>query len=117
MKYCKVCGHELSEDANFCPSCGYPAENSPYLSKAEQEYKDSKGLELAIKIFLVIGCVILGFSILGLLWGVPMTVYAFRQLKDHKHIGVAFKVCTLLFLSLVAGILLLFRNEKGRTMY
>ncbi|MCD8195271.1 MAG: zinc ribbon domain-containing protein [Coprobacillus sp.] len=124
MKYCRSCGTELNDEAKFCPNCGAPVSPDQYKAStgggwpnaSSTEHKRT-GLELAIEIFMVLGCVVVGFSILGLLWAVPMTVHVFRQIKDGKRIGVGFKVCALIFVSIVGGILLLCRKEKDRSMY
>lgn len=48
-----------------------------------------------------------------LLWTIPMTVHLKKKLKANQPIGIGFKVCTLLFVNLVSGILLLCRNEEN----
>ncbi|OUQ29954.1 hypothetical protein B5E79_05105 [Massilimicrobiota sp. An134] len=29
--YCHYCGKEVQEDMQYCPNCGYPLQNSPYV--------------------------------------------------------------------------------------
>lgn len=58
-------------------------------------------------VFAIISCVIMGFALFPLAWAVPMTVSMSRKLKNGQPISVGFKVCTLLFLNTVSGILLL----------
>jgi len=41
-----------------------------------------------------------------------MTVVYFRKVKNHEPIGTGFKVCSLLFVSLVGGILMLVDNDN-----
>ena len=60
-----------------------------------------------IKVFLILSCVGLGWAIIPLAWCIPMTVSIFRKLNSGEPIGTGLKVCTLLFVNLVAGILLL----------
>ena len=57
--------------------------------------------------FMVVGTVILGLAIIPLAWCLPMTIIARQKIKKGQELGVGFKVCTLLFVNLVAGILLL----------
>ena len=71
-------------------------------------------MKTAAKIFLIITCVVLGlsafasvFSLIPLLWAIPMTVHYF---KNDGDVGTGFKVCTLLFANLIAGILMLCDN-------
>ena len=46
-------------------------------------------------------------SLIPLAWQIPMTVHVFKARARGTAIGTAFKVCTLLFVSLISGILLL----------
>ena len=41
---------------------------------------------------------------------IPKTVLLFKNMREGRFGGIGFKVCTLLFMSFVAGILLLCRN-------
>ncbi len=102
MKYCTKCGAELHDEAVVCPKCGCPTADY----KARSAKRDE--MSLAIKIFMIIGCVVSGFGFLiPLAWTIPMTVTVSRRLENHEPIGLAFKICTVLFCSVVAGILLL----------
>lgn len=102
MKYCTKCGAELYDEAVVCPTCGCPTDGY----KARSTESDSKST--IIKIFMIIGCVFSGFGfLLPLAWTIPMTVTVCRRLDNHEPIGTGLKVCTLLFCSLIAGILLL----------
>ena len=40
-----------------------------------------------------------------------MFISFFRRVKDGRRVGIAFKICTLLFVSLIAGVLMLCRDE------
>ena len=51
------------------------------------------------------------FLLVPIIWCIPMTVILAKKLKNNKPIGVGFKVCTLIFVSLVSGIVLLCRKE------
>ena len=51
--------------------------------------------------------------LLPILWIVPMAVVLLVRSSKNKKIGVFFKICTLLFCSLPAGIILFFvKNEQ-----
>lgn len=88
-------------------------------------YKSS-GLKTAAKVFMIISCAICGVLFLAniylgivaalsclvpLCWQIPMTIVYFEKLKNGERIGTGFKVCSLLFVSLVAGILMLCDND------
>ena len=53
---------------------------------------------IMITIFLVLS--------LSLSWVIPMTVHYFKATKRNHSVGVAFKVCTTIFINFVIGILL-----------
>ena len=105
MKYCRKCGAQIEDNAAFCPNCGEPVEQQ----KASGQYDPT--LVVVIKVFMILCTIGLGFFIIPLAWCIPMTVTAFRKLDNNEPIGVGFKVCTLLFVGLIPGILLLVLPE------
>lgn len=107
MKYCSHCGAEINDDAVICPHCGCPTKEYN-----EEKVSQNDSLTTAIKVFLIIGCVLRGTFVISLAWCIPMTVYAFKKLDNHEPIGIGFKVCTLLFVDLIAGILLLCQDSE-----
>lgn len=64
-------------------------------------------LRLIAFIFCLISTVTAGWMLVPLAWMVPMTVITWGIYKGKKRNTVAFGVCTLIFVSLVGGILLL----------
>lgn len=65
-------------------------------------------LKTVAKAFLIVGCVASVFSFLiPLCWTIPMTVYYWRAVSERRRVGLGFKICTLLFVNTVAGILML----------
>ena len=116
MKYCTNCGSPLAESTKFCGNCGAPVEGRaeakatpvyerPYDDNAARRRDD--GLVTVAKVFLILGCIAVGWALIPLAWCIPMTVSLFRKLNSGEPIGIGLKVCTLLFVSRVAGILLL----------
>ena len=75
-----------------------------------EEKTGSSGLKTAAKVLLIIGTVIQGFYLVPLLWCLPMTISYFRKVKNNEEITSGFKVCVLLFVNAVAGILMLCDN-------
>lgn len=104
MKYCSRCGAQADDDVAFCASCGaaFPAPSKP---------KTRSALQTAAAVFMVIGCVTYGWSLLPLAWLIPMTVVYFRRTREGGNVGLGFKICTLLFVNLIAGILMLCDGE------
>lgn len=106
MKYCTKCGKELVDEAQFCPSCGTPTRVTSVQSGATNTRNES-GLELAIRILLIISCVLGAFAIIPLIWRIPMTMWYFDKKKNNESVSLTFKICSIFFLDLIAGILML----------
>ncbi len=107
MKYCTHCGASLADEAVICPHCGCATEKS--LNKASSD----SAFTLIAKIFMVIGCVVsASLFLIPLCWTIPMTVHYFKKVNNHEDVGVGFKVCSLLFVSLIAGIMMLCDSEN-----
>lgn len=112
MKYCSHCGTELSDDASFCSHCGVCVQNGNG-GVAWQRNESNNNLITCIKVFLIIACIVNALSSFGiaLAWCLPMTIQIFRRMREGIPVGLALKVCTLIFVSLVSGILLLCYND------
>ncbi len=106
MKYCTKCGNELVDEAVVCPKCGCAAE-----TKAIKKDEPST-LSTIAKIFMIISCVTVGWTLIPLAWCIPMTVSYCRKIKNKEPISVSFKVCTLIFVSTVSGILMLCDDDS-----
>ena len=101
-KVCLNCGTQVQEDnVQFCPSCGNQLGQKGYQS----------GLLTAAKVLMIISCVCIGWTIIPLAWLIPMTVKISKREKTSEKLSTGFKVCTLLFGSMLAGILLLCDSE------
>ena len=111
MKYCMKCGVELADDASFCSNCGSRVEGAaqPATTTTQPEKKKNSDLQMIAKIFMVIGAVsvTLGTCLIGAIWCIPMTMHYFKKTESGEPVSLAFKICTLLFVSQVAGILML----------
>ncbi len=82
-----------------------PYGQQPY---AQQPYvKQPSGLSTAAKILMIIGTVVMGIYIIPLAWCIPMTISYCNKLKYNQPISTGFKVCCLLFVSMIGGILML----------
>lgn len=68
-------------------------------------------LSLVNFILCVITCVGVGWTIVPLIWMIPMTVHSWGIYKGAKPNTTTFGVCTLLFVNLVGGILLLVADK------
>ena len=115
MKYCVKCGAEIQDDAQFCPKCGQKVGGevtTEVIAEPKKERKRDDSLMTVALVFCIISCVIAGWAIIPLCWMIPMTVSLNNKIKNKEPISVAFKVCTLLFLSFIAGIILLIGDDN-----
>ncbi len=110
MKYCTYCGAEMLDEAVLCVKCGRMVENIPntqqhYYSQPSQ----SMDLSTVIKILLIVGMVLMAISTFGiaLAWCIPMYTSYMRKIQNREPITTGFKVCILLFVSTMGGILML----------
>lgn len=89
------------------PYASAPDASTPYVPYTPAPDNTDNMLRLVAFIFAVLGTISVGWLIIPLAWMVPMTVHSWGIYKGTKKNTVAFGVCTLIFLNLVAGILLL----------
>ncbi|MDY5441189.1 MAG: zinc ribbon domain-containing protein [Candidatus Enteromonas sp.] len=135
MKFCPNCGHRLDGESRFCPNCGN--EIQPHLAaySANPEatpIAHNNGLVLAAKIFFLLAIAFQAVvfvdsffhtdsptyvveiisSALPFAWQIPMLVHYWKTVNKGEDVGTPFKVCTLIFASLVSGILMLVDKPK-----
>lgn len=87
-----------------------PVSSSQMVMAPGQIYpmtETDRTLRLIAFIWNVVCTVCSGFLILPLAWMIPMTVHSYGIYKGTKPNSTAFDVCTLIFVGLVSGILLL----------
>ncbi|MCR5514149.1 MAG: zinc ribbon domain-containing protein [Bacilli bacterium] len=123
--YCHHCGKEVENGNKFCPYCGALQDrySDDYrYEERKDEYEESKtssskvareaqtGLDLAVKIFMVLSTVAFGFALIPLIWMVPMTIHAFHKADNNEEYGIGFSICSLIFVDVVAGILMIIRD-------
>lgn len=110
MKFCTHCGAEIADEAVVCTACGCPAETA---AAVDVNVNVGNGtLKLIAKIFMLIGCIGTAFVLIPLCWTIPMTVHYWKAVENKTPVGIGFKVCTLIFVSLIAGVLMLCDNEE-----
>ena len=110
MKYCSKCGAEMMDEAVFCVKCGCAVENSVIFRPASRK----SGAVTAAKVFMIIGTVLMALCTycIALAWCLPLTIIYFNKIKRGEPISTGFKVCSLLFVSMIAGILMLCDNNN-----
>ncbi len=132
INQCPNCGIEVKLSSMFCPNCGAKINDNPTFNHSQNQgfglgdqycnngnnsinmtNSDSQEtINTIAKIFMVIATVTGGFVFLpSLCWCIPMTASLFNKIKNREKISVAFKICTLIFVTQITGILLLCRKE------
>lgn len=110
MKYCRNCGAELVDEAVICVHCGCATES---IKPKNNGNSNTETLRMIAKIFMVIGCVAsAGFFLIPLCWTIPMTVKYWRACENNEPVSTGFKVCSLLFVNTIAGILMLCDSQN-----
>lgn len=111
--FCRECGAEISDKAFVCPKCGCLTGNKE-AKQSVANTDDNLTLKNIAKIFLIIGCVTTGLGglFIPFAWTIPMTISYCNKAKNNEPVSIGFKVCILLFVSLIAGVLLLCDEEK-----
>ena len=82
-------------------------QQAPPAPQAAPANDNDQTLKLVAFIFNIVSLVGAGWLIIPLAWMIPMTVISYGIYKGTKKNTTAFGVCTLIFVSLVSGILLL----------
>lgn len=142
VKYCGYCGKELNTNAVVCTNCGCAVSDSMSVkSKSSSQNKTLYNIA-KIFMFITIGAYALCFvsllianflpnalyyvafsrpilvsytisSIIPLAWIIPMTVVFCRKVSNGERIGMGFKICSLLFVNIISGILMLCASEEN----
>lgn len=99
------------DEAVICPNCGCAV--SQENTQNSQKVYGNDGLAVASKVLLILSCVVQGIFLIPLVWCLPITISICGKMKRGEPIGVGLKVCSLLFVNLIAGILLLCRQDNA----
>lgn len=110
MKYCQTCGAEVNDNAIVCTKCGCSLSQEV---KKTMGNEGNDGLAVASKIFLILGCIAQGWLLIPLAWCLPITISICGKMKRGESVGTGLKVCSLLFVNIIAGILLLCRSDEN----
>ena len=92
------------------PPYGVPMPEQTYVVEGSNQTLRLIAFIMNIVALVVIGIggiATLGVGLVPLAWGIPMTVRSWGVYKGKKPNTVALGVCTLLFLNMISGILLL----------
>lgn len=122
MKFCRNCGNEVSDVTKFCPNCGQKISGD--FEKVDNDYREEyygdrkrpsnkiSIISQIAKAFMIVGCVSGACAFfIPLLWMLPMFMHYDKCLKQRKEVSTSFKICTLLFVNVVAGVLMLVDDD------
>ena len=136
--YCRKCGQEINEGTRFCPYCGCNLDlnnNDQSMNKGLDTatriffilaMAGSVLSSLMCSIFIIIGFTVPSLEgtmvgimfiiytvicLIPLCWLIPMYKYFIKCRRENIQISIAFKICTLIFVNVIAGILILIREE------
>lgn len=132
--YCKNCGNELTDGAEYCSNCGTKVEHRSTTIEINEVNNNAKTTKTGLHICALVFMIISIFSVCGsaltiwasniylentaymvfstlisLAWIIPMTVKVYK-VKSTSELTLGFKICTLLFVNVLAGIFLLCDN-------
>ena len=130
--YCHHCGKEVGRGNKFCPHCGVLLQEDEY-GERPGEYDEvvdepkpagkktiinestKRDLDTVVKILMIIITVLTGFAIIPLLWTIPMTMTALDRIKKHEPYGLVLSICTLLFMAVAPGVIMIIRDADTYT--
>lgn len=100
---------------------GYQQQPPAAAPQPQQNYAPATGvypmtsqdetLRLINFILCILSCIAVCWAVVPLAWMIPMTVHSWGIYKGTKPNTTAFGVCTLIFLNVIGGILLLVSNK------
>ena len=76
--------------------------------------KQDETLRLINGILCILSCIAICWAVIPLAWAIPMTVHSWGIYKGTKPNTTAFGVCTLIFVNIIGGILLLVSNKDDK---
>ena len=114
MKICSKCGAQNQDDAIVCSTCNrviYSQSTSASTQTFAQPAQSSSpsALSAVAMVFMIIGTIAMALCTccVGLAWCLPMTISYNKCRKNGVPVSTGFKVCSLIFVNTVAGILML----------
>lgn len=114
MKFCRNCGSQMEDEAAVCANCGsYTETYSTKAASVTATSTEASTLQIIARVFMIIGCVAsAAYFLIPLCWTIPMTIKYWRAVDGGQPVNTGFKVCSLLFVSLIAGILMLCDKDR-----
>ena len=108
-RYCNHCGAGVCDEAAVCAHCGRTLNSTDSATSSTSNLGiNAQGMQSVIKILMIVGTVLMALETcgLGLIWCLPMYSHYNEKIKRGEKVSTTFKVCTLLFVNTIAGILM-----------
>ena len=96
---------KINDEAVVCVHCGCSAEQ--IIQKQHDDAQTKSTMKTIAKILMIVSTAITGLWLIPLAWCLPMTLNYCKKLNNNEPVSMNFKICTLLFVNLIAGILML----------
>ena len=95
----------------FCTNCGTAFDDTNhnvYKNGPNHDTVNLNALEIATLVFMIIGTILNAIYFVGisLIWCIPMTIHFYKKARKLEPVGTGFKICTILFIGLIPGILM-----------
>ena len=106
MNFCIKCGTQLHTPSAPCPGCGF----TPPVTVTAVPPVQHSALSIVAMVFMIVStahCAVSLYSLVCLAWCLPMTITYCTRIKNNQPVSIGFKVCSLIFVNTVAGILML----------
>ena len=113
-KFCVHCGAEVHPQAVVCVHCGCSLAGTPNTAKTTSSNNSDSSdiMKTLIKVFMILGIVASAWAVIPLIWCIPMFLKVNKYLKGEETLTTGYKVCVLLFVNIIAGVLLLVDDKN-----
>ena len=109
-RFCSHCGSEVNPEAVICVKCGCALNNNKVSSNGVSRCSDE--LKTLVNVFFILRMISSIWAIcIPLIWVIPMYKKSMAYLNGEIEMDQGYKICVLLFASLVPGIVLLTIND------
>lgn len=109
-KTCPSCEAKMPSKFSICTNCGYSFKSDKKLFETDNSVNNPSPLQIISLSLMIIASITLSLCLLfiPLLWCIPMIIYYANNIRKQKTTHIAFKICTIIFVGIIPGIIMLF---------
>lgn len=110
--FCTHCGAKMPISFPICTNCGKSLKgesNSDYDFTSTKP--DLKVFRIITFVLMILSTIAYASLIVPLIWCIPMTVAYWDMIQKNKKPSMTFKICTLIFVGIIPGILMLCEDQ------